>query len=210
MAQYSSTFAPPERILMGPGPSTVPARVLQAMSAPTLGHLDPAYLAIMDETRRLMRQVMATENELTMAISGTGSAGMEACVCNLVEPGDEMLVGVNGVFGGRMRDVAERYGAQVHAIEAPWGKSIDPAEVRRMLQQHPRPRSWGSCTRKPRPVSGSRWMKSPPSCRSISALLLVDCVTSLGGLPVATDEWKADAIYSGTQKCLSCLLDLLR
>ena len=114
---------------MGPGPSTVPARVLQAMSAPTLGHLDPAYLAIMDETRRLMRQVMATENELTMAISGTGSAGMEACVCNLVEPGDEMLVGVNGVFGGRMRDVAERYGAQVHAIEAPWGKSIDPAEV---------------------------------------------------------------------------------
>ena len=204
MAQYSSTFAPPERILMGPGPSTVPARVLQAMSAPTLGHLDPAYLAIMDETRRLMRQVMATENELTMAISGTGSAGMEACVCNLVEPGDEMLVGVNGVFGGRMRDVAERYGAQVHAIEAPWGKSIDPAEVRRMLQQHPRTKIVGIVHAE---TSTGVWQPMDEIAAIVQehgALLLVDCVTSLGGLPVATDEWKADAIYSGTQKCLSC------
>ena len=189
---------------MGPGPSTVPARVLQAMSAPTLGHLDPAYLAIMDETRRLMRQVMATENELTMAISGTGSAGMEACVCNLVEPGDEMLVGVNGVFGGRMRDVAERYGAQVHAIEAPWGKSIDPAEVRRMLQQHPRTKIVGIVHAE---TSTGVWQPMDEIAAIVQehgALLLVDCVTSLGGLPVATDEWKADAIYSGTQKCLSC------
>lgn len=204
MAQYSSTFAPPERVLMGPGPSGVPTRVLQALAAPTLGHLDPAYLAIMDETRRLMKHVMATDNELTMAISGTGSAGMEACVCNLIEPGDEMIVAVNGVFGGRMRDVAQRYGAQVHSIEAPWGTSIDPAEVRRMLQQHPRTKVVGIVHAE---TSTGVWQPMEQIAAIVhehGALLLVDCVTSLGGLPVPTDEWKADAVYSGTQKCLSC------
>ena len=204
MASFSTSFAPPERILMGPGPSAVPARVLQALAAPTLGHLDPAYLAIMDETRRLMRLVMATENELTMAISGTGSAGMEACVCNLIEPGDEVLIGVNGVFGGRMREVAQRYGATVHSIEAPWGTSIDPAEVRRMLQQHPGTKLVGVVHAE---TSTGVWQPMEDIAKIVrehGALLLVDCVTSLGGVPVPTDEWQADAIYSGTQKCLSC------
>ena len=120
---------PPERVLMGPGPSDVSARVLRALAAPTIGHLDPEYLGIMDETRQQLRAVFQTRNEMTLAVSGTGSAGMEACVCNLIEPGDEMIVCVNGVFGGRMKDVAERYGATVHAIEIPWGESFDPTQI---------------------------------------------------------------------------------
>src|SRR6188768_2841714 len=124
---FSNTFHPPQRVLLGPGPSDVPARVLQAMAAPTLGHLDPDYLKLMDETRQMLRVVFRTENEMTLAVSGTGSAGMEAAVVNLVEPGDAAIVCVNGVFGGRMKDVFERCGARVHAIEAPWGETI-PAE----------------------------------------------------------------------------------
>src|SRR3954469_14047004 len=133
----------PQRILMGPGPSDVPARVLAALGAPTLGHLDPAYLKIMDHTRQMLREVFRTKNELTMAISGTGSAGMEACVANLIEPGDEMIVCVNGVFGTRMRDVAERCGATVHSIEAEWGQTIDPPQVTQTLKAHPKTKVLG-------------------------------------------------------------------
>ncbi|MEZ6076268.1 MAG: aminotransferase class V-fold PLP-dependent enzyme [Pirellulaceae bacterium] len=113
------------------------------MAAPTLGHLDPEYLTIMDETRQMLRQVFQTKNEMTIAISGTGSAGMEACVCNLIEPGDEMIVCVNGVFGGRMKDVAQRYGAIVHTIEAEWGRGIDPQQVAEAFKQHPRTKVFG-------------------------------------------------------------------
>ncbi len=204
MSSNRPSWAPPERLLLGPGPSAVPARVLQALAAPTLGHLDPAYLAIMDETRRLMRQVFATENELTLAVSGTGSAGMEACLCNLIEPGDEAIVCVNGVFGGRMREVAERYGATVHPVEAEWGRAIDPDAIRRTLQEHPRTKLIGIVH-----AETSTGVQQPMDevarlAQEHGALLVVDCVTSLGGVPVPTDEWKADAVYSGTQKCLSC------
>jgi alanine-glyoxylate transaminase/serine-glyoxylate transaminase/serine-pyruvate transaminase len=129
MTVTATSVHPPERILMGPGPSDVPRRVLAALGAPTIGHLDPAYLAIMDELRAMLKQVFRTQNEMTLAIPGTGSAGMEACVVNLVEPGDDVIVCVNGVFGARMKDVAERAGAHVHVIEAPWGETISPAAV---------------------------------------------------------------------------------
>src|SRR5436190_15627771 len=122
-----SPFHPSQRVLLGPGPSDVPARILQALGAPTLGHLDPEYLKLMDETRRMLREVFRTQNEMTLAISGTGSAGMETVAVNLLEPGDAAIVCVNGVFGGRMKDVMERCGTRVHAIEASWGETI-PAE----------------------------------------------------------------------------------
>ncbi|GIW97664.1 MAG: serine--pyruvate aminotransferase [Pirellulaceae bacterium] len=199
-----ATDHPPHRVLLGPGPSDVDPRVLRALAAPTLGHLDPEYLSIMDETRELMRQVFQTRNEMTIAVSGTGSAGMEACICNLVEPGDEVLIGVNGVFGGRMKDVAERYGAVVHTVEAEWGKAIDPQQVADAFAKHPHIRAVGivhaeTSTGEHQPVEEIAHL-----VRQHDALLIVDAVTSLGGLPVQIDQWGIDACYSGTQKCLSC------
>ncbi len=138
MNQPGNPLVPPLRILLGPGPSDVPPRVLAALAAPTIGHLDPEYLRVMDETRRMLRAVFRTQNELTLAVSGTGSAGMEAAVVNLIEPGDEMIVCVNGVFGTRMRDVAQRAGATVHSIEAEWGQTIEPSAVAAALKQHPK------------------------------------------------------------------------
>src|SRR5580765_600089 len=133
-----SAFIPAERILMGPGPSTVPMRILRAMSAPTLGHLDPQYLAIMDETCEMLRQVFRTKNALTFPVSGTGMAGMECIAVNLIQPGDEVIVCVNGVFGGRMKDVMERCGATVHAIEVPWGDVFSHEDIGKALEQHPK------------------------------------------------------------------------
>src|SRR5438270_8876144 len=138
MTQPAAPFIAPSRVLLGPGPSDVPPRVLAAMAAPTIGHLDPQYLRLMDETRQMLRDVFRTRNELTLAASGTGSAGMEAAVVNLIEPGDEMIVCVNGVFGTRMRDVAQRSGATVHSIETEWGSTIDPSAVADALRQHPK------------------------------------------------------------------------
>jgi len=189
---------------MGPGPSDVPQRVLSAMAAPTIGHLDPQYLAIMDETRAMLRSLFQTRNEMTLAIPGTGSAGMECCVVNLIEPGDEMLVCVNGVFGMRMRDVAERCGALVHTIERPWGQCVEPEAIAKTLRAHPKIKvvgivhaetSTGAC----QPLEEISGM-----VHDAGALFLVDAVTSLGGIEVRVDDWKIDAIYSGTQKCLSC------
>jgi alanine-glyoxylate transaminase/serine-glyoxylate transaminase/serine-pyruvate transaminase len=137
MQSLTGTFHPSQRVLLGPGPSDVPARVLQAMAAPTLGHLDPEYLALMDDTRKQLQAVFRTANEMTLAVSGTGSAGMEAVVVNLVEPGDEVIVCVNGVFGGRMKDVMERAGAVVHAIEVPWGEVVPAERVEAALKAHP-------------------------------------------------------------------------
>ncbi len=136
-SQVPPFLDPSRRILLGPGPSDVSPRVLEALGRPTLGHLDPEYLEIMDATSAMLRRVFATDNPLTLAVSGTGSAGMEACVANLIEPGDEMIVCVNGVFGSRMVDVASRYGAAVHQVEAPWGEVIDPNAVRAALAEHP-------------------------------------------------------------------------
>ena len=189
---------------MGPGPSDVPKRVLSALAAPTLGHLDPEYLKIMDEVRDFLRQVFRTKNELTMAVSGTGSAGMEACVVNLLEPGDEAGVCVNGVFGGRMKDVMERCGATVHAVEGAWGDVISFDQISAALEQHPKTKLVGivhaeTSTGAHQPLQGLADI-----VHGKGALLIVDAVTSLGGHELKVDDWGIDAIYSGTQKCLSC------
>lgn len=204
MSQLSGSLNPPQRVLLGPGPSDVSSRVLRALSAPTIGHLDPEYLAIMDQTRHMLRQVFQTSNEMTLAVSGTGSAGMEACVCNLIEPGDEMIVCVNGVFGGRMKDVAQRYGATVHAIEAPWGRAIDPQQVADMLEQHPRTKVLGIVHAETSTGEHQPLEEVSKLVQDHGALLLVDAVTSLGGIDLPVDRWGIDACYSGTQKCLSC------
>jgi alanine-glyoxylate transaminase/serine-glyoxylate transaminase/serine-pyruvate transaminase len=195
---------PPSRILLGPGPSNVHPRVLQAMSIPLIGHLDPAFLRIMDETKRLLQFVFQTRNELTIPISGTGSAGMEACLVNLLEPDDEAVVCVNGVFGTRMADIVERCGAKLITVEAPWGRIIDPADVAAALKRCTRPKLVGVVHAE---TSTGAWQPLEEIGQTVhgaGALLLVDTVTSLGGCPVRVDAWGIDACYSGTQKCLSC------
>jgi len=195
--------APPRRILLGPGPSDVSAAVLQALSAPTVGHLDPYFLKIMDETQQMLRQVFQTQNKLTLAISGTGSAGMETCVVNLIEPGDRMLVCVNGVFGGRMADVAERAGAEVRKIERPFGEVFSAAEIEAAVQEF-QPKVVGIIHAETSTGVLQPLAEISRIVHQQGALLLVDCVTSLGGVPVEIDAWQIDAAYSGTQKCLSC------
>ena len=204
MSFIAPRFSPPERILMGPGPSDVPRRVLNAMAAPTLGHLDPDYLAIMDEVRDFLRKVFRTSNEMTMAIPGTGSAGMEATVVNLVEPGDEVIVCVNGVFGGRLKDVAERSGAKVLAIEAPWGETIEPAAIAAGLKQQPGTKVVMIVHAETSTGAHQPLEEISKLVHEAGAMLLVDAVTSLAGVPLDLDALKIDACYSGTQKCLSC------
>jgi len=203
MTEYSQ-LAPSERILMGPGPSTVSNRVLNAMAAPTLGHLDPEYLQIMDETRDLLRTVFRTKNEMTLAVSGTGSAGMEACVVNLLEPGDEAIVCINGVFGMRMKDVMERTGATVHAIEIPWGESFHEDHIGKALSDHPDAKVLGIVHAETSTGAHTPVEHLAPLVHASDTLLLVDAVTSLGGMDLRVDDWGIDACYSGTQKCLSC------
>ncbi|HXK58486.1 MAG TPA: alanine--glyoxylate aminotransferase family protein [Acidobacteriota bacterium] len=192
-----------KRVLMGPGPSDVDPRVLEALSRPTIGHLDPAFLEILNEIRTLLQYVFKTRNQITLAMSGTGSAGMETCVINLVEPGDKVLICVNGVFGKRMADVAERSGADVSTLEIDWGRVFDPEMVDREL------------ARTSAKIVGIVHAETSTGARqpieeisqvvhSHGALLLVDTVTSLGGIEVDVDGWQIDACYSGTQKCLSC------
>ncbi|MGA2540331.1 MAG: alanine--glyoxylate aminotransferase family protein [Verrucomicrobiota bacterium] len=200
----TDTAFPAERILLGPGPSPVPQRVLRALGAPTLGHLDPQYLAIMDETCQFLRQVFRTKNSLTFPVSGTGMAGMECVAVNLIEPGDEVMVCVNGVFGGRMKDVMERCGATVHAIEAAWGDVFTKEQIGAAFEQHPKAKLLGiihaeTSTGAHQPLTGLADL-----VHARGALLAVDAVTSLGGHELRVDEWGIDAIYSGTQKCLSC------
>jgi alanine-glyoxylate transaminase/serine-glyoxylate transaminase/serine-pyruvate transaminase len=194
---------PGERVLMGPGPSNVPARVLQAMAAPCIGHLDPYFLSVMDETQRLLRFLYQTENALTIPVSGTGSAGMETCFVNLVKPGDEVVICVNGVFGTRMADVVSRLGGELIRVEAEWGRAVDPDAVRKAVQG-----------RSPKLLSVVHAETSTGVCqpledlasiaRECGALFLVDTVTSLGGMEVVLDKVGIDAAYSGTQKCISC------
>lgn len=200
----SAPLDPPRRMLLGPGPSDVPPRVLEALARPTIGHLDPEFLALMDRTRRMLREVFGTANELTLAVSGTGSAGMEACVVNLIEPGDEMLVCVAGVFGGRMRDVAGRCGAEVHAVEVAWGETVEPAAVAAALAAHPRTKVVGIVHAETSTGAHQPLEEISQIVHDAGALFLVDAVTSLGGLELRVDEWRIDACYSGTQKCLSC------
>ena len=195
---------PAERILMGPGPSTVPARVLRALGSPTLGHLDPDYIEIMDECCGMLRQVFRTTNALTFPVSATGMAGMEAIASNLVERGDEVIVCINGVFGGRMKDIMERCGATVHTVEAEWGDVISGESLGEALEAHPKSRlvtivHAETSTGVHQPLEEVSRM-----VHEAGMLLVVDAVTSLGGHPVNVDDWEIDAIFSGTQKCLSC------
>lgn len=194
---------PPVRMLMGPGPSEIHPRVLQALAKPTLGHLDPHYLQLMNSMQEMLRQVFCTRNQMTLAISGTGSAGMEAGVVNLIEPGDSMVVCVNGVFGTRMVDVAERAGARVTKLERPWGEVFTPDDLRPVLQSA-RPKVVGIVMAE---TSTGAWQPLEDISRLVhehGGLLLVDAVTALGGIPVEVDRWQIDCIYSGSQKCLSC------
>jgi alanine-glyoxylate transaminase / serine-glyoxylate transaminase / serine-pyruvate transaminase len=194
---------PSPRVLLGPGPSPVHPRVLAALGMPLLGHLDPEFVALMDETQNLLRYVFQTENRLTMAVSGTGSAGMEAVVVNLIEPGDKMLVCVNGVFGGRMVDVAQRAGAEVTAIERPYGEVFDPQEVRDAVRKVG-PKLVGIVQAE---TSTGAWQAIPEIAKiahEAGAMIAIDTVTGLGGIPVEIDAWGIDAAYSGSQKCLSC------
>lgn len=198
------SFTPPQRILLGPGPSLVPERVLQAMARPTIGHLDPQFIGLMDEIKRLLQYAFQTENRLTMPISGPGTAGMECCVVNLVEPGDRVLVAVNGVFGGRLKEMIERCGGIPIVVEDDWGSPIDPNQVADIFKKEPN-------------IKMAAFVHAETSTGALSdvktlveiahrhgCLTLVDAVTSLGGVPVMVDDWEIDAVYSGSQKCLSC------
>jgi len=197
-------FHPSARILMGPGPSNVNPRVLLAMAKPLVGHLDPEFIRLMNDLQALLRHLFGTKNPLTIPISGTGSAGMEAAFVNVVQPGDRVLVCINGVFGERMADVAERCGASLRTLSIPWGQAFDLDAIRKELRAF-QPRVLAivhaeTSTGVLQPLEEfPKIMKSHPD-----TLLLVDTVTSLGGHPVKVDEWGIDICYSGTQKCLSC------
>lgn len=193
----------PTRLLLGPGPSLVDPRVLQVMSTPLLGHLDPKFLEIMDQTQEMLRYVFQTKNRLTIPISGTGSASMEASMANIIEPGDKVLICINGYFGTRLADMAERYGAEVKTITRPWGEVFSTEEVQQALEKFPAKivgivhaeTSTGAC----QPIKDISKV-----VHQYNSLLVVDTVTSLGGVPVEVDENDIDVCYSGSQKCLSC------
>ena len=194
---------PPIRLLLGPGPSNVDPRVLRAMAAPVIGHLDPEFLKIMDETKQLLQYTFQTDNYLTLPLSGTGSAGMEAALCNVIEPGDKVVVCVNGFFGERMCDMVQRCQGELIRIEAEWGQTIEPQQVESVLKQA-----------KLKVVAIVHAETSTGILQPLEdisrlahehgALLLGDAVTSLGGCPLKVDDWDLDVVYSGTQKCLSC------
>ena len=201
--QTPPVFHPPRRLLMGPGPSTVAPSVLEALSQPLLGHLDPVFVKMMDEIKVMLRQVFLTRNDMTFPVSGTGSAGMEFCLVNLIEPGDEVVIGVNGVFGGRMVDVAERCGAKVIRVEAPWGQIIEAGQIAEALKGR-RPKLVGVVHAETSTGALTPVEEIAALAREAGALMVLDTVTSLGGCPVRVDDWGIDAVYSGTQKCLSC------
>jgi alanine-glyoxylate transaminase/serine-glyoxylate transaminase/serine-pyruvate transaminase len=196
-------FFPPTRVLMGPGPSDVPPAVLEALARPTIGHLDPRFLSLLDEVRAMLRTCLGTSNELTLPMSGTGSLGMETCFVNLLEPGDRVLIGVNGVFGERMTDVARRCGAEVTAAQVPWGRALDVGELKKAAGGRPHKLV---CIVHAETSTGAQTRIAPfrALADELGALLLVDAVTSLGGIAVDMDRAGVDALYSGTQKCLSC------
>ena len=194
---------PPKRILMGPGPSDIHPRVLEAIGKDTVGHLDPFYLETMNEMQNMLRALMKTENPLTFAVSATGSAGMETAIVNSVEPGDNMLVCINGVFGNRMTDVAERAGANVSNIEKPWGEVFSVDDIVQGIEKS-NPAVVGIVMAETSTGAFQPIKEIAQAVRDAGALLLVDAVTSLGGMNVEVDNWGIDILYSGSQKCLSC------
>jgi alanine-glyoxylate transaminase/serine-glyoxylate transaminase/serine-pyruvate transaminase len=191
-------------MLMGPGPSEVHPRVLAALSRPTLGHLDPAFVRLMDDIVQMLRYAFQTSNQLTFPVSAPGSAGMECCFVNLVEPGDSVVVCANGVFGMRMKENVERCGATPIMVEDPWGSPVDPAKVRAALKANPNTKAIAFVHAETSTGVGSDAAALCAVAREFGALSIVDTVTGLGGIEVNVDAWGADAVYSGTQKCLSC------
>jgi alanine-glyoxylate transaminase / serine-glyoxylate transaminase / serine-pyruvate transaminase len=194
---------PPTRLLLGPGPSLVDPRVLRAMAAPLVGHLDPWFIQLMDRNQELLRYAFQTVNPLTIPVSGTGSAAMEAAIANLVEAGDAVLVCINGYFGLRQADMAGRYGGKVHEIHKPWGQVFSPEEVRQALDKSP---AKVVCIVQAETSTGALQPieEIAQIVHAQGGLLIVDAVTSLGGVPILVDAWDVDVCYSGTQKCLSC------
>jgi alanine-glyoxylate transaminase / serine-glyoxylate transaminase / serine-pyruvate transaminase len=199
-----SELAPPVRLLLGPGPSPVHPRVLRAMSTPLLGHLDPRFLEIMSEVQTQLRAAFRTHNPFTIAVSGTGSAGMEAAIVNVVEPGDAVVVAAAGAFGNRLVEIAGRAGGRVVKLDVPWGETCDLGRIEDALKKEGKVKAVAvvhaeTSTGAHQPLEGLGRL-----CHQHGALLVVDTVTSLGGVPLEVDAWEIDACYSGTQKCLSC------
>ena len=201
----TDSFFPPQRTLMGPGPSDVSPRVLQALSRPTIGHLDPLFVSLMDEIKGLLQYAFQTENELTLPVSAPGSAGMEACFANLVSPGDTVVVCQNGVFGGRMKENVERCGGTAIMVQDDWGKPVDPEKVEAALKENPEASILAFVHAETSTGAQSDAKTLCELARAHDALVIMDTVTSLGGIDLKVDEWGADAVYSGTQKCLSCV-----
>jgi len=195
---------PSQRLLLGPGPSMVHPRVYRALSTPIIGHLDPEFLQIMDDIQQLLRFVFQTQNQFTIAISATGSAGMESAFVNVIEPGDKVIIGVNGVFGNRMSDIVERCGATPIQIKKPWGECIDLQEIEDQLKQAVDVKAVALVHAETSTGVMQPLAEVGELCKKYGALFIVDAVTSLGGVPMKVDDWQIDVCYSGTQKCLSC------
>ena len=197
-------FIPQARTLMGPGPSDVHPEILTAMARPTIGHLDPQFIQLMDDIKHKLQWAFQTKNALTLPISAPGSAGMEACFANLVSPGDQVLVCQNGVFGGRMAENVTRFGGELVLLQSEWGRAIDPAQVEATLKDHPKVKLVAFVHAETTTGVASDAKAICSIAAKAGCLTIVDCVTSLAGIEVALDDWGADAAYSGTQKCLSC------
>lgn len=200
-----TSFYPPQRTLMGPGPSDIYPQVLQALSRPTIGHLDPLFIGMMDELKQLLQYAFQTQNPFTIAVSAPGSAGMEACFVNLVKPGDKVIVCRNGVFGDRMRENVERCGGIAVMVENAWGEPVDPELVEQALEAHPDAVIVAFVHAETSTGALSDAEVIARLAREHGCLTIVDAVTSLGGVPLLVDEWQLDAVYSGSQKCLSCV-----
>jgi len=198
-------FHPPQRTLMGPGPSDVSPRVLEAIGRPTIGHLDPSFVDLMDEIKSLLQYAFQTQNELTMPISAPGSAGMEACFVNLVEPGEKVVVCQNGVFGGRMKENVERCGGEAVMVQDDWGKPVDPGKLEEALLANPDAKVVAFVHAETSTGARSDAKTLVELAHKHDCLAIVDAVTSLAGTELRVDGWEIDAIYSGTQKCLSCV-----
>jgi alanine-glyoxylate transaminase/serine-glyoxylate transaminase/serine-pyruvate transaminase len=200
-----TTFNPTPRTLMGPGPSDVSPRVLEALSRPTIGHLDPEFVGMMEEVKTMLQYAFMTENKLTMPVSAPGSAGMETCFANLMEPGDKVVVAQNGVFGGRMKENVIRCGGEAVMVEDEWGAVVDPDKVEAALKTNPDAKILAFVHAETSTGAQSDAATLCKLARDADCLSIVDTVTSLGGSPLKVDAWGADAVYSGTQKCLSCV-----
>lgn len=203
-----SAFKPPHRVLMGPGPSEIHPRVLAAMAQPTIGHLDPAFTAMMEEMKVLLRYAFQTSNAMTFPVSAPGSVGMEYCFVNLVRPGDKVIVCRNGVFGGRMIENVERSRGSAVVVEDTWGEAVDPNKLEDALKKNPDAKVVAFVHAETSTGALSDAKTLAALAQRHGALTIVDTVTSLGGVPLLLEEWGLDAVYSGSQKCLSCTAGL--